>query len=242
MAVLLSYGCQETEKVSDGIGTDLYASSEFEVTTSAQTSYPKGKKLARVQFADESDKDPSFVDFRNRLSAAIQKKDTLFIRNMIADDAWVGKDSERSKRAFMDYYFGRFSKTHNEDFWEIMTQILRGGGKFKNVGYDSYFIAPYSAVNLLELPDNVDPFMCVAANRPNVLVYEQPDKDSRVIDTLDYEVITTEYTKSHGNWLFVHSNQDGFVNQSEVNLPVSYRCFFQKRARKWCIKYLVHGY
>jgi hypothetical protein len=241
---IILFSCQPTQQAEwdNSQSKVMYASNENEISGENIARKKAGSTLGKIYPTDESEGDPTFHSFKERLLGAIEKKDTFFIKSIVAEDALGSYGGERSKKAFIEEYFGEKSHRITLNFWDLMRDILKDGGKFKKVGNDYYFVAPYSAVNLLETADSVDYFSCMVANKPQVFVYERATTKSKVIDTLNYDMVYTEYERSQGSWMYVRSQNPGYVPQKDLNNPTGFRCFFARHEGRWYIKYLVSGY
>lgn len=238
------FSCQPTQQAEwdNSQSKVMYASTEEGISGENIAKKKTISPLGKVYPTDESKGDPTFYAFKERLLGAIAKKDTFFVKSIVAEDALGSYGGERSKKAFIEEYFGEKSHHATLNFWDLMQDILKDGGKFKKVGDEYYFVAPYSAVNLLETTDSVSYFSCMLANKPQVFVYERPNAKSKVVDTLNYDMIYTEYERSRGAWMYVHSKNPGYVSQKDLNNPTGFRCFFARQEGRWYIKYLVSGY
>lgn len=171
--------------------------------------------------ADEGPNDASFEAYRDKLIAAVEKKDRAAL------DALVDPHVRTS--------FGGDGGTGNVQ-WGELAQILPLGGTFQSA---SSFWAPYVYSTW---PDEVDAFTHVAAVRPGVALREQPSASARSVRTLDWSILELLDSKP-GEWRHVKTadGATGWVESKDVRSPIGYRAGFNKTEKGWTMTALVAG-
>jgi hypothetical protein len=204
-------------------------------TTAAPPAAPavNGPKLKPV---DEATSDPSLVEFRDELLAAVRKRDT---------DAVVALADPKIRTSFGGgggaADFRRALK--QPGVWEDFEQLLTQGGSFVGEGPGRSFWAPYV---YSAWPDAHDAFESLAITGENVPLYESADKNARVIATLSHDIVKRagDLGRDVGQWQDVKTadGHTGWVEAKFVHSPVGYRAgFLKNKDGKWQINALVAG-
>jgi SH3 domain-containing protein len=188
----------------------------------------------RLQPVDEAASDPSFLEFRHRLMAALEKRDRTFVESIAAPDIFVsfGPDSG----------IAEFRRQWNladpgDPFWPTMQRTLALGGQFRG----PRFCAPYVYT---AFPDDLDAFDYYAVTTTAAPVRSAPDASASVLETLSYSIVRVLRTRRVGiGWVVVQLNdgRTGYVTSGEVRSPVDYRACFAKVGGAWKLTVFVAG-
>lgn len=190
---------------------------------------------------DEAMQDSSFIDFRAKFIEAIVANDTEFI-------------IENSIENVMNGFGGSGGKAELADYWEQvgpeLLNVLQQGGYFSpqdwlEDGLEAQYTAPYTNKYPQEpsnWPTNIDWIFSTGAITSNATeVLDEPGGD--VLATLGQVIVVISdwwpdiNPDNINNPLWVEIELDdgrkGVISASQINSPVGYRCFFEKKAGQW---------
>jgi hypothetical protein len=168
----------------------------------------------RLPPVDDSASDPSFLSFKVRLIAALQRNDVKAVQAMSSPGARA-----KITPAALTAISGA-----------VRLGVARDG---------SDFIAPYVFVNF---PRELDAYTHAAAIRPTVKVRAKPGAAAPVIDTLDYDIVVLTGAPANG-WVEIRTPSDktGWVLRTEVRTQLEPRVFFEKQNGAWRLTDFVSG-
>jgi hypothetical protein len=190
---------------------------------------------------DESAQDTSFAHFRGQLMQAIQRRDTTFLYSILVPEIKNGFGGDDSIAGFRRQWT---PDSANTQVWRVLDHIMRLGA----VRWGEGFSAPYV---FSKWPQNLDAFENVAVVKDRAVVRAQPSDTARALGTLSYDIVhVKEWTGFEetgellpGRWAHIDLPKGGmgWVQGSDVYLPVSYRAYFEKRNGQWKIVYFLAG-
>ncbi len=198
-----------------------------------------------VKPVDEASKDASFLAFRTKLIAAVERKDAAYILSILDPkiDLSFGGDAGIAD-------FKRIWKINakNSKFWDEFLPVIKNGGTWRTEGGPKIFYAPYTFDSF---PEDLDSFTHEAIFGSNVNVRERPSADSRVVTQLSYNVVTVEtdpdteagkIRESRG-WSKVKTlgGVEGWVKNELVRSPIDYRAGFEKKRGVWKMVAFIAG-
>lgn len=200
-------------------------------------------QLRQVLPIDQSDQDPELCEFIESLHKATILRDTSFIINNISEMTYTPfEGGERTnKEAFINYYFTQ-QENYSDTLWLSLEDVFSiGGGAFNEAGAnENEYFMPYISSAIYN-DDYFSSLAVVVAMSSEVKLYEKPDTNSRVIKTLNYEVIPLDEERfdSVVGWEVVLSNegQIAYALSSEVEYTVSNRCGLLKENGLWKLQY-----
>lgn len=189
--------------------------------------------LGVLEPVDEAGKDPSFLAFRTKLLAVVQKRDVAGLKAIV--DAKI------------DYSFGadppgwagfkKFFEPERPDseFWGELAKVLSHGGAFMK---DGGFQAPYYSARW---PDDLDPFQNGAILGEDVKIRAQADPGAKPVAELSYNLV--EVAEAGPEWVKIKLPQGGvgYVARSDYGSPVDYRAFFEKTSGQWKMTTFIAG-
>ena len=168
----------------------------------------------RLPPVDESTTDPEFLAFKVKLLGMLQRRELRSVQALAEPEA----RSELTPASLPE-----------------LERVIRLG-----VARDEGdFIAPYVFVRM---PKDVDAYTHAAAIRPAVKVHKLPVATAAVVDTLNYDVVELQRPAEHG-WVEVRTPSDktGWVLRHELQSPLDYRAFFEKKDGQWRLTSFVRG-
>jgi hypothetical protein len=192
--------------------------------------------------ADETAQDTSFARFRNALLTAVQKRDTVFLYSVLAEEiknSFGGDDSIAG--------FRRMWRPQEPDsrVWSTIERILKLGSTKEG---DSMFEAPYV---YSKWPHDVDAFENIAIVSKRAIVRALPNDTAQALGTLSYDIVPARDweglnetgAQTPDTWAHVKlpDGKLGWVKGADAYSPVGYRAFFEKRNGVWKIVILVAG-
>lgn len=200
---------------------------------------------------DEAHKDRSFKLFRQRLIAALKRRDRKFLLSILDKrirNSWGG---DGGVKEFVEHW--KLNAPDSKVWAELLT-ILSMGGSFSEENGQKIFDAPYvsSRWETIEakLPAGLDAFCCGVVIKTNVRMYTRPDAATAVLALLSYDVVHTDYagsvedaTGEEFRWVKIRTfkGQDGYVKGDQIRSPIGLRASFKKVRGKWLMDNLVGG-
>lgn len=194
---------------------------------------------------DEASQDPSFLAFRTRLIAAVDRKDAAFIYSIV-DPKIRNGFGDRDTIA----WFKRDWKLENKGskFWKTFATVIKNGGAFWSDGTNkNSFVAPYSYSNW---PDGLDAFDHFVIFGTDVNLREEPSMTGKVVAKLSYNIVTVEQETlpksgktEYPGWKKVKTlgGLEGFVKEEFIRSSVDYRAGFEKKRGKWIMTFFLAG-
>ena len=201
-----------------------------------------------VKFVDEGPSDKSFLEFRTKYIAALQRKDGAFILSVTDPKVINGYGGDDGIENFQNSW-----KINNpqSDFWDEMLKVMTNGGSFSAGAPNKTFVAPYSFVFW---PNDLEIFEHYMIFGNAVALREQPSLESTVITRLSYNVVTAEpeykgpvktgeEMRPHYGWMYVRTlgGQTGFVSSKFLRSPIDFRASFEKINGSWRLTAFLVG-
>lgn len=187
----------------------------------------------RLPPVDESAQDPSFLAFKTKLLAAIDRKDVKGLLAAIDPKIRVSFGGDGGIEGFRRFW--KLDKPAESKVWSELGAVLRLGATRD----EPEFIAPYV---FTRFPPTLDAFANAAVIRPKVVLRKSPAATAPAVATLDYDIVQLVGQPRKG-WVEVRTDagQMGWVQQSEIRSPVNYRAFFEKKSGQWKITAFIAG-
>jgi hypothetical protein len=177
---------------------------------------------------DEAANDPSFQQFRERMTEAVAQKDKAKLTALI--------DPKIRTSFGAGGGIGSLDMKPDSKLWRDLDSILKLGGAFKG---GTSFWAPYVYSNW---PDAADVFTHVAVIHQGVALHLEPKEDTGIGTGVDYEIVEV-IPQKNPDWLNVRTSggREGWVPASDVRSPIGLRAGFIKEAGEWKMNALVAG-
>jgi hypothetical protein len=193
---------------------------------------------------DEAAQDPSFTSYRDRLIAAVERRDAEAVALMASPDIKLsfGGDAGRAQ-LIQDLK----DEADGEWRWQTLERVLKEGGAFR----DNLFIAPWSF--LYEPPETLDIYSVALVGGTNVRLRAAPSTEASVIRALTYEVVemppydaTREdvMTDASGReWRRMRTThgEEGWIASSYLRFLLDFRAGFEKTAKGWQMVFFLAG-
>jgi hypothetical protein len=197
----------------------------------------EGPKLMLV---DEASKDPTLVQFRERLLEAVRNRDVEFLSEVIDPNIRTGFGPTGGATEFRRQWK---LDTRESPLWDELETILTLGGGFNPSSAGSQFWAPYV---YSAWPQQHDAFRSLAVIEDDVPMHERPDSSSRVIGRLSYDIVASidvPAAELAAGWTRVMTadGRSGWVDSLTVRSPVGYRAGFTRRNGSWKLSAFVSG-
>jgi hypothetical protein len=201
---------------------------------------------------DEAAKDASFKRFRDRLIAALIRRDRKYLLGVLHPRIMNGFGGNRGVKAFVEQWE---PASPNSTIWTELLTILSLGGSFIEENGQKSFYAPYvsSRWDTIEgkLPRSLDgDFCCGAVLGIKVGMHSRPDASAPVLAVLSYDVVQVDYgasvdaaTGKEPPWVKIKTfkSQDGYIPKEQFRSPTDYRASFKKVRGRWLMEILVAG-
>ena len=211
--------------------------------------------LAQERFVkpvDEAAQEPTFLAFRTKLIAAVERKDAAFVLSIIDPKIEFSYGGEVGITPFKKEW-KQLNKT--SEFWNEFAIVIKNGGAFDGEGRNrlSSFAAPYLYT---QWPENLgDVYEYHAIFGKEVNLRKEPNTSAEVVDVLSYNVVKIDEEKSVKlwkgpnkdwfvyDWNFVETlgGKKGFVKGEFVRSQLDYRAGFQKKRGVWKLIFFIAG-
>lgn len=216
----------------------------------AEEGFALDSNLPKLYPIDEAKKDPSFLEFRNALKAAVSKRDKEYLIS-IADSAirWSFGNGGGVKSFVEHWQLDTPTSAKANSFWSLFSQVLEMGGAWSTQAPGSFW-APYVYSSWPET-GNYDPFEHAAITSKDIPVYKSNNAASTVIGRLSYDIVKVldrghlEEAKPHSSTTFVkvksYNGIVGYVTKDHLWSPIDYRAGFMKKQGKWKLSAFIAG-
>jgi hypothetical protein len=202
----------------------------------AAASLVSAQKLPPV---DEAAADPSFLEFKNRLLAALQRKDVTTLVSVLDPEVRVGGSSptggsaEAGVEAFRRKW--QLDKPAQSRIWDELGTALRLGVTRDEVE----FIAPYV---FTRFPHTLDAYTHAAVVSPNAELRKAPALAAPKLGLLQHDVVQTLGPPKNG-WVEVRTEdrRSGWLQERDIRSPLDYRAFFERKQGRWKLTAFVNG-
>ena len=199
---------------------------------------------------DEASQNASFKRFRDRLIAALRRRDRKYLLSVLHPRIMNSFGGNQGVKGFVEQWE---LNSPNSKIWTELMTILSMGGSFEEKGQKFY--APYvsSRWDTIEgrLPRSLDDaFCCGAVIGTKVEMHSRPDTSAPVLAVLSYDVVEVDHGASVDTatgqdlpWVKIKTfkNQDGYVRKGQFRSPTDYRASFRKIRGRWLMETLVAG-
>lgn len=211
---------------------------------SATEQVPAIESKAKLPPVDEASKDPSFAEFRNKLSSIVRQRDAAALLAVVDPKIRVTFGESNGIEGFKRQW-----KPENSDspLWTKLDDVLSLGGAFEKIPDGSErFVAPYT---FAKWPESSDAFETLVAVCPGAVVYEHPDRGSKALGRLDWNILqiapedplrkgqqTTEWRA-----VVLPGGGTAWGESRCLRSSVDYRAAFEKKNGKWTMVYFIAG-
>jgi hypothetical protein len=201
---------------------------------------PAAAQAAKLYPSDEAPRDPGLFLARARLLQAIAERDTTVllatvspnIKNSFGGDGGIDEFRERWRLESPD-----------SPLWSTLGRVLSLGGGFFS---ENTYIAPYV---FSEFPTALDGFEHLAVVGRGVRAREDPDLESRVVATLDFDVIARDRSRPEAKdatgrtWVPVRlrGTTRGYVAAEYLRSPIDYRAGLVREVGQWRLAFFAAG-
>jgi hypothetical protein len=192
---------------------------------------------------DKAGEDASFLAFRNKLIAAVEKKDSRYILSIVDPKIQNGFGGRNGIANFKrDWKLDR----HDSEFWHEFSWVIRNGGTFTGEGNKrtNSFAAPYI---YSKWPEDLDAFDYFAITGTDVNVRKAPRADSEAVGKLSHNIVKIESDIGTDGqmpeWRRVTTlgGLTGYVHRDYVRSSVDYRAGFEKKRGRWVMTFFLAG-
>jgi hypothetical protein len=192
----------------------------------------------RLPPTDACASNPSFVAFRSQLRAAIARRDAAFLLS-IATPNIEYSFGDRPGRAGFGRAWG-LGRPATSRIWHALGEALRlGCGRAP----DGEYWAPSLALAQDAMDEGEGPATLLAVG-PAAVLRAAPSDTSRVVATLDWDVLTPR-GEDDGQSVWLAANlgdgRAGFVRRALVRSPADYRAVFARIGGRWRLTAFVAG-
>ncbi|MFN6962757.1 MAG: SH3 domain-containing protein [Pyrinomonadaceae bacterium] len=198
-----------------------------------------------VRPVDEALQDKSFVEFRKKLIAAVERRDVKFLLSIV--DARI-KNSFGGDDGVAEFKQQWNIGTKNSKFWDEFLIVVSNGGRWirDDESGTKLFLAPYT---FQAFPDDLDAFEYSVIFGKDVNLRARPSADAPVVAKLSYNVvkITANIPKRNdrdaAEWYKVETlgGKSGWVKADFVRSPIDYRAAFVKKRGVWKMTAFIAG-
>lgn len=199
----------------------------------------------RLLPVDEASKDVSFKIFRDKLLAAVRRRDAKYVLSVVDPDIKNGFAGEDGVANFRKQWKINNAKS---PLWDELLFVLTRGGAFQMEGGNKMFTAPYIYSSF---PGNLDAFEYSAITENHVGLYARPSASARLVANLSYHIVKVDFNnsvKASANsdsytWVKVTTlgGKTGFVRGNFVRSSIDYRAGFEKKRGQWKMTFFLAG-
>ncbi len=200
---------------------------------------------------DEAAQEASFLAFRTKLIAAVERRDVNYIISILDPKIELSFGGESGVADFKKMWK---INAKNSRFWGEFSKVIKNGGAFSGEGKNklSTFSAPYT---FSSWPEDIDGFEYLAIFGNNVNLRERPAADAPIVDKLSYNIVkpndagSTKIKGGRGesdweyDWIKVETlgGKTGFVKAEFARSHIDHRAGFTKKRGLWKMTYFISG-
>ena len=187
----------------------------------------------RLPPVDQCGGDPSFVEFRQQLRAAVERRDAEFVLSALDDDVLVDLGGGTGPKAFSETW--ALNRPQESRLWGELDKVLRLGCSLsEGVRLMPSFVAQF--------PDDRVAFETLIALEGAVL-RAAPRGDAPIIARVSWELLDLEDEIRDDGWLSAtrRGGRQGYVQMEQVRSPLDFRMTVEPVMGKWKITALVGG-
>ncbi|NNE84173.1 MAG: hypothetical protein HKN28_09405 [Alphaproteobacteria bacterium] len=188
---------------------------------------------------DQASQDPKFLAVRDKLLAAVRRRDVEAVVAVAAEDIKLsfggdyGRDQFRQRLATDDNGEGG-------SYWAELEWALKLGGVF-NGDHGRQFCTPYVSCTGSHQCGDCDPFETLVAVSDRAPVYATADSESAILTHLSYDVVTLVDYGSPRQRIRLADGRIGYVAFPDFRSPIGYRAYFEKREGRWQMRIFIAG-
>lgn len=186
--------------------------------------------------ADEAAGDASWVRFKKRLQAAVEKRDRQFLLSILDKNV---RNQDRRTRGIAEFRKQWELDTPESPLWrELATALQLGGAYIKRDDGTRELCAPYV---LAKWPDDVEPFNHGAVVARETMVQAEPSMSSPALGVLSYVIVPVsdwevddKAAESKEKWVRIRfRDRDGYVPEEHIRSPIEQAACFVKSGSAW---------
>ncbi|MCC6535044.1 MAG: hypothetical protein IT531_21050 [Burkholderiales bacterium] len=195
--------------------------------------------------SDEAASDGAWLNYKNRLLAALEAKNRKALLAAIDPDVDNGPEQKRGIEEFRRRW--DFDDDRSPLWDELRKALLLGGAFVKDDKAGRRFCAPYVAA---KWPTDFDPFRFGAIVAAEVLVKTEPSSESRTLATLGHELVAVEDWEVADRlagfpqkWTRIRlRGGTGYVPEEQVRSPIEHMACFSAHNGPWRLVSFTAGY
>lgn len=210
----------------------------FMIAIAASAAFAQERYLKPV---DEASQDSSFLAFRTKLIAAVDRKDAAYIYSIVDPNIKNGFGDRNG----IDWFKRDWKlASRNSEFWTKFAAVIKNGGAFQSDGTSkNFFVAPYSYSNW---PDGLDAFEYFVIFGSDVNLRRDASLNAEVVSKLSYNIVKVLDEEPHVGrpaWRKVQTlgGQTGYVSADYVRSSIDYRAGFEKKRGRWVMTFFLAG-
>jgi hypothetical protein len=190
----------------------------------------------KLQFVDEAANDASWVNFKRRLLAALDKRDKRFVLGMLDRNVRNQTEGARGVAEFRKQW--DFDAPESPLWRALSSAVVLGSAYVKREKGPNELCTPYL---LARWPEQVDPFTHGAVMTGAALLQAEPTPFSRVLATLSYDLVPVidwevadKAPDARQRWVRVRAGQqEGFLPEEQIRSPIEHTACFVKSTNGW---------
>jgi len=202
-----------------------------------------------VMPTDDAKQDASFLAFRTKLIAAVERHDANFIIGIIDPKIQLSFGGDAGIADFKKLWK---VEQKTSKFWAAMLPVIKNGGHFdKVVPGVKRFEAPYTFGGF---PTDLDSFEYSVIFGSKVRLRRSGGLDAPIVEELSFNIIKVDFensVRSKGSsdddpqydWLKITTlgGKTGFVKAEFVRSPIDLRAGFEKKRGVWKMVFFIAG-
>ncbi len=179
---------------------------------------------------DEAGRSPSLLQFRARLLAGVEQRDTTAVLAGFSDSVRLDFGGGRGRAEL------RHRLAAGPELWDALHDVLSHGGEFLS---DSSFAAPYWYTADLA----GDPFETRIIIGSNVRIRAQPTLAGPIVALLTHATVRAADRAAPAGWdaVILPDGRSGYVASRFVRSPVGHRVVMTRAGGRWLVTAFVAG-
>lgn len=200
---------------------------------------PVHGETVKILPVDQAAQDPDFLAFRDRLLAAVRRRDVDAVVAVATPDIKLSFGGGYGREQFRQNLVADDNGAGGS-YWEELEWALKLGGVFDGE-HGRQFCTPYVSCNGTHQCTDCDPFEYLVAISGRAPVYAAANTGASVLAHLSYELVTLIDYGEPWRQVRLQDGRTGYVTFPDFRSPIGYRTYFEQRDGRWQMRIFIAG-
>lgn len=206
------------------------------------------ESCGKIMPIDEASQDQSFVQFRTLLIQAIERKDKIYLQNVIDPHIIWNFGSPKEQQGIKTFVKEFNLENPHSPIWKELLIVLKNGGGFSQNEGHPVFQAPYLSSGSVwkKVPERCSEGCISVIFGKNIPVFTKASQSSPLMQTLSYDIIKLAPNQSNertNSWapILLGTEKIAYVEKKWIRNSCDWRAIFEKKKGKWLLSTYIAG-